>query len=262
MESAIRINHPPQILRLDRSTHGRRSRESFRIEHYWVMHLYHYHGATLTLRNHDISVEPGMVTLTPPGERTTYRFPNPDCEHYYVFFQPVNRGVWQPVKLVFSPDEISPGFTHSFRSAIRAFHERPDQSRALIWTLLWHLANVSAPQIEQESMVQGIHQPPVHPSVSKAQRIIKMDLRRSLTVNLIARECRISHNQLTRLFRQTTGMTVTAYIQDQRMLQAEYLLRNSTLPIKLIAQECGIPDLHYFNKLIKARYGVPPSRMR
>jgi AraC-like DNA-binding protein len=46
------------------------------------------------------------------------------------------------------------------------------------------------------------------------------------------------------------------------MRQAEYLLRNSTLPIKLIAQECGIPDLHYFNKLVKGRFGRPPSRLR
>lgn len=258
MDSRISLSHPPKILRLDRSTHGRRRRESFRIDTYWVMHLYHYRGSTLNLKNHDILLEPGMVTLAPPGERTVYQFPHANCEHYYVFFQPTRKGVTQTIKLVYSPSEIPAEFPASFRLAIRSFHDRPDQSRAILWTMLWQLANISAPQV-----VDGPdHLQPVHPAFRKAQRIIKMDLRRSLKVNQIARDCGISHNQLTRLFRQFTGSTVTAYIQSQRLSQAEYLLRNSTLPIKLIAQECGIPDLHYFNKIIKASFGVPPSQMR
>lgn len=241
-----------------RSTHGRRPRESFLIREYWVLHLYHYH-ASLEIMDQTIQVQPGMVTLTPPAERTTYRFPNPDCEHDYAFFELGSGGSCYPVKLVYSPNEISRAFASDFRTAIQAFHDCPDQSRALLWNLLWRLANLSGPQLAASGPME---ERPIHPAVRKAQRIIHMDLRRSLKVNQIARECRISHNQLTRVFRQFTGQTVTAYIQDKRMRQAEYLLRHSTLPIKLIAQECGIPDLHYFNKLIKARFGRPPSRMR
>jgi AraC-like DNA-binding protein len=258
MQGAIYLNHPPRILRLDRSTHGRRRKETFLIREYWVMHLYHY-DATFVLRDLSLSIQPGMVTLTPPGERTIYQFPNPHCEHYYVFFEPESGSATEPVKLVYSPNEITSGFAVDFRLAIRVFHDRPDQSRAIIWNLLWTLANLSAPQVEARGLDTGSS---IHPAVRKAQRIIQMDLRRSLKVNQIARDCRISHNQLTRLFREFTGMTVTGYIQQQRTKQAEYLLRNSTLPVKMIAQECGIPDLHYFNKVIKARFGVPPSRMR
>lgn len=258
MEDRISLSQPPRILRLDRSTHGRRRKESFLIREYWVLHLYHYE-ANLEIRNHSLSLQPGMVTLTPPGERTAYHFPNPNCEHYYVFFKPGSGKADQPIKLVYSPNEISKEFAASFRLAIRSFHERPDQSRAILWNLLWNLANLTAPQME--SQTHGSRKP-IHPAVRKAQRIIQMDLQRNLKVNQIARECRISHNQLTRLFRQTNGVTVIAYIQDQRLKQAEYLLGNSTLPIKIIAQECGIPDLHHFNKVIKARFGVPPSQMR
>lgn len=258
MVHSIPLTQPPRILRLDRSTHGHRRRESFRIREYWVMHLYHYH-ATLQLRDHTLSIEPGMVTLTAPDERTVYDFPSADCEHFYAFIEPVEDTLKQSVRLVYYPTEIEKDFVSSFRLAIEAFHDRPDQSRAVIWNLLWTLANLSSPSLERTS---DNKQPLAHPAVRKAQRIIQMDLRRPLKVHLIARECKISHNQLTRLFRQHVGMTVAGYIKHQRTRQAEYLLKNSSLPVKIIAQECGIPDLHYFNKVVKAHFGLPPSRMR
>ena len=45
-------------------------------------------------------------------------------------------------------------------------------------------------------------------------------------------------------------------------LGARTLLLESTLPVARVAEECGIPDLHYFNKQVRARWGGPPRRLR
>jgi transcriptional regulator GlxA family with amidase domain len=44
--------------------------------------------------------------------------------------------------------------------------------------------------------------------------------------------------------------------------RARHLLLNSTLPIKVIAREVGIPDPHLFNKIIRRELGKAPREVR
>ena len=46
------------------------------------------------------------------------------------------------------------------------------------------------------------------------------------------------------------------------MARAQHLLSQSTLPIKAIAEEVGIPDLQHFNKVVRRKLGGAPRRLR
>ena len=52
------------------------------------------------------------------------------------------------------------------------------------------------------------------------------------------------------------------YLRRCRLDRALYLLTQSDVPIKEIACEIGIPDLHAFNKAIRRGFGLAPRELR
>ena len=57
-------------------------------------------------------------------------------------------------------------------------------------------------------------------------------------------------------------MTVEGYIRQRRVERALHLLAHTTLTVKTIAGEVGLPDLHFFNKTIRAAAGLSPREYR
>lgn len=59
-----------------------------------------------------------------------------------------------------------------------------------------------------------------------------------------------------------TGQTVIGYVRARRAQRARHLLRRSTLPIKTIAAQVGVPNLGQFNHLMRAQCGQSPRAIR
>ena len=64
------------------------------------------------------------------------------------------------------------------------------------------------------------------------------------------------------LFQKQFGQGVKRYIQQQRLTCALRLLTHSSLAVKSIAIESGIPDLQYFSKLVRNETGMSPRAYR
>ncbi|MDG6692567.1 helix-turn-helix domain-containing protein [Staphylococcus aureus] len=67
---------------------------------------------------------------------------------------------------------------------------------------------------------------------------------------------------LRQLFRQQTGMTISQYLRQLRLCQAQYLLRHSSLLISEIAARCGFEDSNYFSVVFTRETGVTPRVWR
>jgi transcriptional regulator GlxA family with amidase domain len=78
----------------------------------------------------------------------------------------------------------------------------------------------------------------------------------------LAQQLDISHNHLTRLFQAEAKTSVVGYIRQRRMERAQHLLTQTTLPIKVIATQVGMRDLHAFNKTVRREFGVSPRSLR
>jgi YesN/AraC family two-component response regulator len=59
-----------------------------------------------------------------------------------------------------------------------------------------------------------------------------------------------------------TGVTPSKYINNMRMDMAAELLKEGEMNIKEICFKLGIPDVSYFTRLFKDRYGIPPSKYK
>ena len=80
-----------------------------------------------------------------------------------------------------------------------------------------------------------------------------------VSVGELSRTAHVSVNTLERLFRQHTGMTPTAYVQNRRLQEALRLLEQGH-NITETALAAGFCDSSYFILQFKRKYGMTPHR--
>ncbi len=67
---------------------------------------------------------------------------------------------------------------------------------------------------------------------------------------------------LSRLIRQKTGKNYTKLLQEKRLSQAAWLLRNTDRKVDEIAIVVGYENISYFHRLFSARFGLSPRNYR
>lgn len=100
------------------------------------------------------------------------------------------------------------------------------------------------------------------PLIKEIILAVDMDLARPLTLSYFAEMLNVNSSYLSGLFKKKTGISLTAYITKRRILRAADLLLTSQLPIKTIAEQVGIADVHYFSRIFKKETGQTPRQYR
>lgn len=144
-----------------------------------------------------------------------------------------------------------PQLEQAFLDAVAWSGTQPHRSVARLWGLLWDIVPAAPAAAEG---------PPA--ALERARTFIHARLSEELSVPVIAAAAGISATHLLRLFRAHHGASIVAYVRACRVHRAQYLLKASRLPIRTIAAEVGLPDLHRFNKVIRAATGLAPRQLR
>ncbi len=100
------------------------------------------------------------------------------------------------------------------------------------------------------------------PPVQKVITYIDSDLSADLSLRAMAAMQNVSAGYLSSLFKQETGQTLTAYVNQKRIQYAMLLLKTTKLQVQAIALKCGMVDVHYFSKLFKKYVGRTPKEYR
>ncbi|MET4324526.1 MULTISPECIES: AraC family transcriptional regulator [Bradyrhizobium] len=85
-----------------------------------------------------------------------------------------------------------------------------------------------------------------------------------LTIYSVAQKAGLSPRQAQRMFEQT-GTTFTEFLLEQRLLLVRRLLLdplNRWRKVSDLAHSSGFPDVSYFNRMFRRRFGVTPSDLR
>jgi AraC family transcriptional regulator len=249
--AVIRLDDPPRVAHVGVGVHGTTSlREIFELPDLWQLHLYGY-TAELAIGDATYAIQPNRVSLIPPGTCVEYRYRG-RSEHLYAHFAVSNTGEQRGVPVMQDAGVDARLLSTLLRRAITAGPDSPARVVSLVWTVLWHVAQLGPPDGEGQA----------HAAVLAAVAHIESNLSGPLTVPGIARVVGASHNHLTRLFRAETGHTVVGYIRRRRLERARHLLRESTLSIPAIAASVGIADLQAFNKACRRELGGSPRAVR
>jgi len=247
------LKNPPVLVQAGRAVHGLRlKQEQFQLPELWCLHLYNYHGR-LTIDGQEFEIRPGRVSVTPPNARILYQFQG-ESWHAFAHFQLPQRGDLVPMPALQDLGESYGEIAKAVEEAAGWLPSMPCRSSVRLWEVLWQL--VGYPFSEKTPKKQ------LPPALGHAVREMAVHLAEPLSIPEIAKRASISHNHLTRLFKAEFGLTAEGYIRQKRIERALHLLVHTTMAVKSIAAEVGLPDLHFFNKTIRAATGLSPREYR
>lgn len=97
------------------------------------------------------------------------------------------------------------------------------------------------------------------PVIRKVVNHISVNLSEKLTLTGLAEQYFVNPSYLSTLFKKEMGVTVSSYINQQRVRLAVRLFNMGHTGIQEVAAQCGIDDVSYFRKLFKKNIGMSPS---
>ena len=98
--------------------------------------------------------------------------------------------------------------------------------------------------------------------LEKASIIIKTEFNNCISPGEVAARMGCNPDYLNRLFKSCYGMTISSYIQSQRINHACSLLINCTDNIDHIAYASGYNDSGYFRRSFRKKLGMTPRQYR
>ncbi len=100
------------------------------------------------------------------------------------------------------------------------------------------------------------------PQVRRAIEYIEENLSLQLSIRKIAEMAYSAPSTLTRNFKRETGMTISQYIDESIMFQAEQMLLSGNTSILEISEKFGFCDQFYFARRFKEKFEMSPREYR
>lgn len=130
----------------------------------------------------------------------------------------------------------------------------------------WQRMQAYTPQIKREAFVHlmrpGEGEPYANRVVGLVMNYIENNLSGDLSLTALARVASYNASYLSRLFMETTGVTLSAFIAGRRMEHINLLMRDENLSINQIAENAGFENRSYFNRFVKRMTGLSPLQLR
>lgn len=98
--------------------------------------------------------------------------------------------------------------------------------------------------------------------VTRALNLVQTRAASGLTVNEAASILGVSRRLLALRIREATGQTLQDLIAENRFEEVTRLLRQTSLPLKVVADTCGFRNLSHFMTAFRRRFGKTPSAYR
>lgn len=88
--------------------------------------------------------------------------------------------------------------------------------------------------------------------------LLEDEPQRPWTVKQLAAMTHLSESRFTALFREFFGHSPMEEVIQARLRKACWLLTNTTLSVKNVAEQCGCVNIYYFSRLFHRRIGCTP----
>lgn len=100
------------------------------------------------------------------------------------------------------------------------------------------------------------------PVLTKVTDYINENYTKNISNKLLSQMAGYHEYHLNRLFIKYTGKSIHQYILDLRLSKAKQLLLSSSMPLNIIAENCGFLSFSYFSSYFKKQTGITPSVYR
>ena len=100
------------------------------------------------------------------------------------------------------------------------------------------------------------------PLVERVFDEIEATFRQPISAGDVARALGYTPGHLTTVVRRRTGRPLLEWITERRMTEVRRMLRETDLPLGVVASRSGLRDATYLVRRFRQRYGVTPERWR
>jgi len=114
----------------------------------------------------------------------------------------------------------------------------------------------------QQNSVYLDYRTHLHPGVHSVQDWLTSHPSKKARIAELAKTAHMSARNLTRAFREVTGVSIQNYRTRLRLEHARTLMSNPELTLEAVADECGFTDARQFRRVWRKAYHVAPSRAR
>lgn len=225
-------------------------------------------GAVIS-QKHAWRITRGTLILLPPNQEHTYYASQEDpWDIYWVHFSGDFVKSYLPGGLD-QPDDF------------HAFDNLTDENVKYLMSLFWEMLQALRQGFSYQSVFYvsqmlgallayiGMHfsSDTAHTSVANeyvnhALQYIYDHIDQKITLQELANHLDVSVSYLGRLFRNSVGTSVNAFITSTKMQQASHFIQNTTLSVQQIAQKFGYTDQFYFSRQFKKEFGRSPLKFR
>jgi AraC-like DNA-binding protein len=108
----------------------------------------------------------------------------------------------------------------------------------------------------------GIKQAGETHAFEELKKFLRENIFRDISVEEMAEVMQLSRSHFTRIFSKDMGMSPRLYLEGLRLKTATDILFREGSSVKEAAIQCGIPDVNYFCRLFKKRFGISPGKYR
>jgi AraC-like DNA-binding protein len=269
---------PVSVIRLDTEAAHAGLAPDHRHAHDFLVLVYVEEGAgSFAVDGAERPLRPGQVHAVPPGQviDVSAVFELARCRGWSVAFTPdavpalaaVSPLAWthHPLLAMFAP-----GAGHGLVA-------EPDRARWSAW--LTELAEELADprRLGAREVVAGLFTrvlvaaarlaPPASPGapdplVERVFSEIEATFREPVSVEDVARALGYTPGHLTTAIRERTGRPILEWITERRMTEVRRMLRETDLPLGVVAARTGLRDATYLVRRFRDRYGITPQRWR
>jgi len=278
--------HPPLPKRLTNNEYF--SSSSFRIFHQQInglitLHWHEFYEISFIVSGEGFNIVNGvsmpiargdLFLLTPADFHTIGPAPGHTLEIYNLIFsdewmEPRMRELLfhNPVELLaVMGEEVVPELVQCFSLILKeANHEYPGKSlmvRSALDRILIELYRACEAKHPEKNKTQPEAAFSHAAAIQDALVYIHHHFREPLSLDIAARQARLSPNYFSDSFRKTTGTAFQQYLQSLRLNFAKSLIQSSSLPISEISYISGFNTLTNFEKMFKRKFGAAPRSFR
>lgn len=113
-----------------------------------------------------------------------------------------------------------------------------------------------------EKPIESYHNSKAHKAVLEAINYINKNFTSKLSIEEIAKKVNYSKYHFSRIFKDSTSITIIEYINNMRVECARRLLLESDKPATAIYEESGFTSYSFFLKIFKRNFGILPDEYR
>ncbi len=127
--------------------------------------------------------------------------------------------------------------------------------KSRLYLLIYHLCQTSG----QRGRVKNSRP---HEEMKLVLKYVELHYMEKITIADMAEVSGFSASHFMKYFKQNMGQSFIDYLNDYRLTMASRMLVASEASVLSIAQEVGIDNMSYFNRVFKRKFGMTPRDFR